>query len=145
MSPKVKSLVFGIVSSIITMCVALFALSFVIIQPPAAQCQETHRHHINELRLKAVKIIDVKNAKLAFVDLEEDNIKNMVVTLHEVEVDREFRFINLKENKDGNGSYEILGLGALKNSIGILSICSGCKKAVGFRAGKIDFFGGKNP
>jgi len=102
-----------------------------------AQIKE-HAHRTKDLRHFAARILEVKNAQIYFVDLEED--RDAVVRTEHLEIDRVFRLVEFSDTHKESGTYRILGLGALEGSTGVLTFCSVCNRALGMRVGKIELY-----
>lgn len=107
---------FLMVSVIVLVWLSIFTMGF----------NEDHHHMVKDLELHAVKITEVKNAKIFYVDLEEAN--KDIISIHNIEVAKDFRIRELTEEKEG--FVKVLGLGALENSKGILTTCKVCGRAV---------------
>lgn len=103
----------------------------------SAQAPE-HVHRTKDLRHYAVRILEVEKAQIVAVDLEEN--PEAVVSVLRFEVDKNFRFAELRENKSGDGVFELRGLGGMKGASGVLTYCSVCRKCIGMRIGKVDLY-----
>jgi hypothetical protein len=100
---------------------------------------ETHHHRISDLRLMIVRILEVKNAKIVFQNLEEDSENQMAIRVHEIEVDKDFRLFEAHQDSNQEATLKLLGLVALNNSEGILTVCDGCHRALAMRIGELKF------
>ena len=114
--------------------VFLFGMSAMLWSVEAGQ---EHLHKTRDLRHYAARIVDVKNGEIYFTDLESEP---GVVLIQHAFVDKEFRLVKMREGKGGIGTFEVLALGALQDSKGILTICTECGRAVGMRCGDINFY-----